>query len=87
MCPPLGLTLFSETPPSEATANRARDVWIRLAGHQAWCPIQQFDNVDLYSLVAEILKIQPAKTDGLIAPLCSILMNPPASCTVPRSQP
>ena len=55
--------------------------------HQAWCANQPFDNVDLYSLMAEILKIKPAKTDGSIAPLCSILMNPPASCAVPRSQP
>jgi hypothetical protein len=49
-------------------------------------PLHPFDNVDLYSLMAEILKIKPVKTDGSIAPLCSILINPPASCTVPRSQ-
>jgi len=36
-------------------------------------PNQPFDNIDLYSVMAEILKIKPAETDGSIAPLCSIL--------------
>ena len=42
--------------------------WIRLAGHQALSvSIQPLDNVNLYSLMAEALKIKPANTD------CSIL--------------
>ena len=49
-------------------------------------PIQPFDNVDLYSLMAEILKIKPAKTDGSDCAALLDLENPLASCAVPRSQ-
>src|SRR5271156_5246724 len=44
--------------------------------------IQPFENVDLYSDGRDS-KDQPAKTDCSVAPLCSILIDPPASCAVP----
>ena len=42
--------------------------------------VKPFENVDLYSLMAAILRVSPAKTDGSIQPLCSILVDAPPSC-------
>jgi predicted AlkP superfamily pyrophosphatase or phosphodiesterase len=46
--------------------------------------LEPFNNVDVYSLLAHLLKIQPAKTDGTIDAFCGILVNPPAACTTPN---
>ena len=42
--------------------------------------IKPFDNVDVYSLMAQILKVEPAKTDGSITSLCAVLVDQPSSC-------
>ena len=48
---------------------------------RAGVQLKPFRNVDVYSLLAELLKIEPAKNDGSIDSLCPILVHPPAACT------
>jgi hypothetical protein len=50
-------------------------------------PTQPFDNVDLYSLMAEILNIKPAKTDGSICAALLDLETRRRVVPLPRSQP
>lgn len=47
---------------------------------RAGVSVKPFANVDVYSLLARLLKVAPAKTDGSIASLCPILIDPPAGC-------
>jgi hypothetical protein len=47
---------------------------------KARAQIKPFDNVDLYSLMAEILQVKPTSNDGSIKSLCPILINRPANC-------
>lgn len=42
--------------------------------------IEPFPNVDVHSLMTELLAVKTNKTDGSLAPLCPILRDPPASC-------
>lgn len=42
--------------------------------------IEPFENVSVYSLLANILGLVPAKTDGSIRPFCRILVHVPREC-------
>lgn len=44
--------------------------------------LKPFNNVDIYSLLANLLKIKPVETDGSLRSLCSALVDPPVSCSV-----
>jgi predicted AlkP superfamily pyrophosphatase or phosphodiesterase len=39
-----------------------------------------FENVDVFSLMAELLHVKPAPSDGSINALCTILVSPPSAC-------
>lgn len=42
--------------------------------------LDPFENVNVYSLMAELLHVPPAPNDGSIKPLCEALRERPASC-------
>ncbi len=43
-------------------------------------PLQPFANVDVYSLLAFLLDVKPARTDGSLTSMCPILLHPPSAC-------
>jgi predicted AlkP superfamily pyrophosphatase or phosphodiesterase len=49
-------------------------------GIRAGIEIKPFNNVDVYSLLAQLLHIEPAKTDGTLNTFCDALIERPPSC-------